>query len=349
MNAGGSQRVISLMVNYWTGLNHNLTILTISNDETFYDLDPKINIIKLGLDRSSGSIISGLKANIARIKALRKEILSIKPDIVISFLTQTNIVATIACKSLGIPIIISERNNPSKDDISTTWKIARYFTYRLSNLLVVQTKYVQIYFKSYGVKTEIIPNPIKTVNTVSTKKEKIILAAGRLTHQKGFDLLIKAFAEVTSKEWQLTILGDGPERENLKRLITEKRLKNRVQLPGLVKNIDTFFSQASIFVLSSRFEGFPNVLCEAMAAGLPCISFNCNSGPSDIIDQNINGILVGNDKKNELSKAINDLINNEDKRNSLGREAKKIDARLILRKIMAQWEDTVLKITAQKK
>ena len=344
LNAGGAERVISLMANYWAGLNHNLSIMTISSDKTFYNLDPKINIIKLGLDRNPESIISGLKANITRIKAIRREIISVKPDIVISFLTQTNIVTTIACKSLSIPVILSERNNPSKEDISTIWKIARYFTYRLSDLLVVQTKQVQKFFKSYGVKIEIIPNPVRTINTIRIKKEKIILAAGRLTPQKGFDLLIKAFAKVSSKEWQLIILGDGPERNNLNKLIADLGLINRVQLPGLSKDIDTFFSQASIFVLSSRFEGFPNVLCEAMASGLPCISFNCDSGPSDMIEHNVNGVLVEKENKKALSNAINDLINNEDKRNSLGKKALKITENLNIEKIMKQWENKIVSI-----
>jgi GalNAc-alpha-(1->4)-GalNAc-alpha-(1->3)-diNAcBac-PP-undecaprenol alpha-1,4-N-acetyl-D-galactosaminyltransferase len=349
LNAGGAQRVISLMANYWADLNHNLTILTISNDKIFYDFDPKINIIKLGLDGSPGSIISGLKANITRIKAIRGELISVKPDIVISFLTQTNIIATIACKSLGTPIIISERNNPSKEDSSKIWEIARYITYRSSDLLVVQTEHVKQFFNNFGVNIEIIPNPVRTINIINAKKEKIILAAGRLTHQKGFDLLIKAFAEISSKEWRLIILGDGPERENLNRQLSGSGLENRVQMPGLVKDIDTFFSQASIFVLSSRFEGFPNVLCEAMAAGLPCISFDCNTGPSDIIDQNINGILVENENKNELSNTIRDLINNAEKRNKLGKEAEKITSSLDLEKIMAQWEKAVLKVIERRK
>jgi glycosyltransferase involved in cell wall biosynthesis len=348
LNAGGAERVISLMANYWAGLNHNLSIMTISSDKTFYNLDPKINIIKLGLDRNPESIISGLKANITRIKAIRREIISVKPDIVISFLTQTNIVTTIACKSLSIPVILSERNNPSKEDISTIWKIARYFTYRLSDLLVVQTKQVQKFFKSYGVKIEIIPNPVRTINTIRIKKEKIILAAGRLKPQKGFDLLIKAFAKVSSKEWQLIILGDGPERGNLKKLISEKHLEKRVRMPGLVKDIDTFFSQASIFILSSRFEGFPNVLCEAMAAGLPCISFKCDSGPSDIIEHNINGILIKKENIRALSGAISDLTNNKDKRNALGKEAIKITSNLRIEKVVCQWENIILNITSQK-
>ncbi len=348
LNAGGAQRVISLMANHWSGLNHHISILTLSSDNSFCDLNSKVKVTPLGLEREPGSILSGLKANIARINAIRTELKSINPDIVISFLTQTNIITIIACKSLGLPVIISERNNPSKDIISIIWKAARYITYRSSDLLVLQTKQVKQFFNRYGVKTEIIPNPIRAVNNTKVKKEKIILAAGRLTHQKGFDLLIGAFTEVSSKEWRLVILGEGPERENLKKLISEKCLESRVQMPGLVKNIDVVYSKSSIFVLSSRFEGFPNVLCEAMAAGLPCISFNCNSGPSDIIDQNINGILIGNENKNELIIAINDLINNEDKRIALGREAEKIAGRLNLEKIMALWEDTVLKITDQK-
>ncbi len=347
MNAGGAQRVISLMANHWAA-QHNISILTISSDESFYDFSSKISITMLNLQREPGSITSGLRANIARIKSIRTELKAINPHIVISFLTQTNIITTIACKSLGIPVIVSERNDPSKDIISSIWKTARYLTYRFSDLMVVQTKHIQQFFKGYGIKTTIIPNPVRTVNLTEVKKEKIILATGRLSPQKGFDLLISAFAEISSKEWRLIILGDGPERDKLNRLITDKGLENRVMMPGLVKDIDSFFSRASIFVLSSRFEGFPNVLCEAMAAGLPCISFNCNSGPSDIITQNVNGILVESEDKKELSSTIKDLINNEDKRNALGREASKITTELNLDKIMSQWEKIIINITSQK-
>jgi GalNAc-alpha-(1->4)-GalNAc-alpha-(1->3)-diNAcBac-PP-undecaprenol alpha-1,4-N-acetyl-D-galactosaminyltransferase len=349
LNAGGAQRVISLMANYWAASKHNISILTISDNSSFYDIDPKINIIKLGLDRNPASIISGLKANITRIKAIRRKLISVKPDIVISFLTQTNIISTLACKSHGIPIIISERVNPKKTSESTAWKTARRIIYRLSDVLIVQSKQAQEFFRNYKIRTEIILNPVKKISILPNKKEKLVLAAGRLTYQKGFDLLISAFAEVSSKDWKLVILGNGPERDNLSRLISDLGLESRIHLPGLVKDIDIFFSRASIFVLSSRFEGFPNVLCEAMAAGLPCISFNCNSGPADIIDQNLNGILVENGNKTELALAINNLTDNEARRIALGKKALKIAGMLNLNNIMRQWENIIFNIKSQKR
>jgi len=344
MNGGGAQRVISQMANSWVEKNHNIFILTISKEKPFYDLNEKLNIIQLNMTGKPNNPISGFYANLLRIKTVRKTIKSLSPDIVISFLTQTNIISTLACKSLNIPIIISERINPEKASISAIWKVARYIIYRLSNIIVVQTKFAQEFFKGYKTRTEIIINPVKKIDLSRDIKEPIILAAGRLTYQKGFDLLIKAFAGVSSKEWQLIILGDGPERNNLHKLITDLDLINRVQMPGLVKNIDTFFSRASIFVLSSRFEGFPNILCEAMAAGLPCISFNCNSGPLDIIDQKVNGILVENENEEELSLAINTLINNEHQRETMGKEALKIAAKMNLGKVMHQWENIIFSI-----
>lgn len=344
MDAGGAQRVISLMANHWAAAGHTVTLLTVSDTPSFYVLNPKVTLIGLGLQREPGSLFSGLKANIKRVRTVRKTLQTLTPDMVISFLTQTNILAAIACRSLKLPIIISERINPEKAEISAIWKKARPIIYKRADALVVQTRHARDVFKAAELDAVIISNPIKPLHLSPGKKENRVLAAGRLTHQKGFDLLIKAFSETSAADWQLTILGDGPEKDHLAGLIKRLNQENRICLAGQTENIDDFFSTASIFVLSSRFEGFPNVLCEAMAAGLACISFDCDAGPSEIIDHNTNGLLVKNSSPKELTFALDRLMADAEKRAALGHEAAKLSERLRLDKIMRQWEDTINQI-----
>jgi len=348
MSVGGAQRVVSLMANHWAAAGHAITIVTVSDTPSFYPLEPEIEWIGLGLQREPGSLLSGLKANIKRIRSVRKTLLALKPNMVISFLTQTNIVAAAACRSLALPVIVCERNNPEQGTLSRSWKRARKTAYQWADRIVVQTESARRFYDNFSAETVVIPNPVRKMTVAEHKKENIILAAGRLVPQKGFDLLIDAFANVSAADWQLVILGEGPERDNLEKQVSDLSLSGRVQLPGQVKDIDAFYAKAPIFVLSSRFEGFPNVLCEAMAAGLACISCDCASGPADIIDHNQNGLLVETENETALAAAINALIYNQNKRDSLGKAAAKISEKLALNKIMARWDDTLAELTGNR-
>jgi glycosyltransferase involved in cell wall biosynthesis len=187
----------------------------------------------------------------------------------------------------------------------------------------------------------VIPNSVRRLEGGQASLDgTTILAAGRLTPQKGFDLLIRAFARLAgaNPEWRLRICGGGPQREDLERLIDEHGLGDIVSLPGRVKRLGEEMARASMFVLSSRFEGFPLILVEAMSKGLPVVSFDCPTGPRDVIDDNRDGILVPREDIDALAGAMRELIADRELRRRLGAEAARTAAGYTIEALGPRWD-----------
>ena len=156
--------------------------------------------------------------------------------------------------------------------------------------------------------------------------------------------MIRAFSHLGNKDWKLTIIGEGSERNNLEKLIYDLKLEDYISMPGRTKAIEKWYQKSSIFVLSSRNEGFGNVLCEAMAYGCACVSFDCIAGPNEIITDKIDGYLVRNGDINALSEKMDFLINTPEERRGIGKEAMKIRDRLNIDSIMSKWDKIIEKI-----
>ena len=179
-------------------------------------------------------------------------------------------------------------------------------------------------------------------NAIISQNKRVILASGRLHKYKQFDLLLRAFSQIKDKytNWDLVILGEGEERDNLSRIVIDVNISDRAYFPGSVGNISEWYERADLFVLSSLMEGFPNVLLEAMAYGLPCISFDCDTGPRDMIQDGFNGILV-NPKEKELglSNAIKKMISNRKLRSEIAHNAIAIRDKNSISNIMLKWDN----------
>ncbi len=176
---------------------------------------------------------------------------------------------------------------------------------------------------------------------------RVVLAAGGKAKQKGFDLLVPAFAWVTRnrRDWQLVILGldnnadkVSNQRKRLIRLAVELEVADRFHLPGRVGNMADWYQRADLFVLSSRFEGFPNVLLEAMAAGCACVAFDCDTGPRDIITDGHNGLLVPAENVEALAMAMADLMDDDELRGRLGTAATEVRQRFSEEHILGKWQ-----------
>jgi len=194
---------------------------------------------------------------------------------------------------------------------------------------------------NYPLKKNIVvlPNSLNTPAHYSIPKEKLVIGVGRLVKEKGFERLIEAFLRVRDEGWRLEIVGEGVERSMLEEKITELGGEEFVSLMGARKDVGEFYARASIFVLSSREEGFPMALCEAMSYGVASISFDCRSGPSEIIADGVDGVLVPPNDVDKLSISIKELMDNEVKRAELAASAIKINDKLGAAAIAKQWEE----------
>ena len=340
LSNGGAEKIISLLANYFVQCNE-VSLILLCKKEIVYDIDNNINLVELNSCKNSVNIIDGIKNNINRYKELKNQIIEIKPDLIISFLTQTNILSILVAKSLHIPIIASERSIYASQK-SKIWQGLRKYIYKKANYIVTQTL---ADLKNYTFLDTIqnIYNPLlinNKNNNLIKNREDIVLAVGRLHNVKQFDVLIKVFSQIET-EYKLVILGEGNKRNNLEKIIKEKNLEKKVFLKGQVKNVNEYYQKSKIFVLSSKYEGFPNALLEAMSNGCACISFDCPYGPNEIITNKKDGILVKNQDQDELKRAIESLIRDESYQQKLSINAIENSKRFDYKNIMQEWENLI--------
>lgn len=286
-----------------------------------------------------------MQATLKRIRALRGVLRQNDPDIVISFLTKINVITILAAMGLPFPVIISERNNPRTQGGSRLWASGWLALSRRAKGIVLQTEAIrQRYPAAIAARAIVIPNPVEIpAFERSSGPGKVVVGVGRLERQKGFDLLIKAFQMIVDRhpDWRLVIWGEGSQREVLEELVRRAGLENRIAFPGVSTRPVSWLEQADLFAMSSRHEGFGNVLAEAMLAGLPVISFDCDFGPRDIVQHGIDGLLVAPDNPDELAAALDRMMAEPDLRAKLAGQAA-INARRFNRNdIVAQWDAVV--------
>lgn len=354
LSSGGAERVMSIVANYLVKHGHTVTLITIDAlDRDFYPLDSRIKRVALDLKRDSRSLWASIKNNGIRVVKLRKAIRASNPNVVISFIDRMNVLTLIATKGLGLPVIVSEHIDPRQLPPGGIWNPLRRWTYSWSSAVIVLTSELREVVSEFVSqnKLHVIPNPALVTsddNEAVTEPDfpkPYAVAMGRLVCQKGFDLLLNAFSQCKNKSWHLVILGEGPEREPLTSMAESLSLSDRVHFPGNFKNPNRVLKNAELFVLSSRFEGFPMALVEAMSCGLPVVSFDCPTGPSDIITNRHDGILVPAGDVLALVEAMDSMMEDDKKRLTLGQNAMRVTQTFSLEKVMEQWNDVIHAVT----
>jgi glycosyltransferase protein len=332
---GGAERVAVSFCNWIVeNTNDKVTILKFDNDDSAYELDDRVNVINF--EKNSSNRVMAI---INRYRFCKKNLKKLNANLVFAMFYQTELYAYFS-KPCNCKVIGSERCNVL--ELSNLKKHITYYAAKKCDGFIFQTEGIK---KTFPIKVQ--KNSIVISNAISNKKvydinvhnkENVITAMGRLNSQKGFDTLIKAFSIVNKKNssYTLKIFGEGPDRDTLQNLIDTAGLHDYVQLCGAKSDAINDVANSKIFVLSSRYEGMPNALIEAMAAGTACISTDCKFGPSELISDGKNGLLTPVDDVRTLSEKILFLIENETVRRNIEKNAieirKKLDANTIYKK-----------------
>jgi GalNAc-alpha-(1->4)-GalNAc-alpha-(1->3)-diNAcBac-PP-undecaprenol alpha-1,4-N-acetyl-D-galactosaminyltransferase len=348
LNSGGAERVVSTLANGLSG-DFNVSIITFTDIKPFYELNDNVKVFHCFKNlQPSKNVKDSIRTNFALYNKIKNYSKKLSINLLIGFMTNTNILTILAAKSLGLPVLVSERINPEYSNLPKIWSILRRFTYPKANILIVQTEPIKNFFKSFvhEEKLRILPNPISSIHEKARKntnvtKENIVLSVGRLSEQKGQELAIEAFAKINAKNWELHIIGEGPKREEYTKLISNLNMIDKIKLIGRNNKISEYYLKAEIFVFPSRFEGFPNALTEAMFLGLPCISTNCPTGPSELIENEKNGFLVEMEDADEISRKIKILIEDRQLRLDMGNRASISVDHLMEDKVVAQWKNII--------
>ena len=361
--SGGMERVLTLKANYLAEkLGYDVTIILTEEKgrKLHYELSPLIKVINLDLnfDRIGGGNLAIRLYNYFRRqqlykKRLRKTLYELRPDITISTLRrEINFITSIRDGSRKIGEFHFSRDNYRNfNDIKASASIrrmaARMLMKQLLGILKKLEKFVVLTNEDREKWVELnnvicIHNPSTFRATrTSSCEAKRILAIGRYTYQKGFDLLLPAWKKVSEKhpDWQLVIHGDG-ERTGYQKQADELGLSHDTcRLESNTAQVAEEMAESSIFVLSSRYEGMPMVLGEAMTCGIPPVSFTCPCGPRDIITDGEDGVLVENGNTDQLAEKLNFLIENENIRKQMGEKAVMNVRRFNLENIMQKWDE----------
>lgn len=332
---GGAERVVSILSGKMAEKGMLVEIVTYYDKNIFYEIYPKVKI-------TSVERVTGTKNKFKNIIWIRKYFKK-NAKIVISFLAPFNMLAIISTLGTGVPIIVADRNDPTKVPTNKTVRKIRDILYMFADGIVLQTKKNKEYFgKIVQRKSTVIYNPVNMKGSAGsalhTEKEKKIVSVGRLIPQKNQKILIKAFANVVKEfpDYQLVIYGEGSDRQILEELVKELEIQKNVLMPGSINALHEKMKSAELFVLSSDYEGMPNALIEAMCLGLPVVSTKV-SGATDLIQDGKNGFLVDCGNTEQLTEAMLEMLGHPQKMKAYAIENAKLVKRLEVDSIAEEW------------
>ncbi len=354
LGPGGAERVATLLANYWAGEGHEVVIATFDSPgvEPFFAVDPRVEVRGLSATNATRRLAVRLGTNVARLARLRAVLREVRPDAVVAFMTEANVVAIWAARGLGIPVVVSERNQPDRPGLGRFHKLARRLSYPAATALVVQSRDIASWARAhFRVPVHRIPNPVMPAADSPSGNAgdgHLLVSIGRLTHQKGFDVLLQSFAAIAAKhpDWRLVIYGEGPDRSALERLRLESGCAGQIDLPGLTKDSLQALRQTSVFVLPSRFEGYPNVLLEALSCGLPIIATDCPGATREILAEGVHGVLVPPEDIAAMAAALDDMLSAAELRETYAVKARRAVAKLDVSTVGRRWLDVLAELRA---
>lgn len=353
LSSGGAERVAVNLANYWAKGGWQVSVVTLTAQfEDVYQLHPAVTRIALGLSGKSRNSLTAMVNNLSRVYALRRVLCQVRPGVAVAMMDSSNVQLVMASTGLKNLIVIgSEHTHPPQMPLGVVWEaLRRRFYGRLGAVVALTAESADWLSRNTRAgKVVVIPNtatyplPVDSPRIsppVKVGKDRLLLAVGRLSQEKGFSTLIAAFQGLVGDfpNWRLVILGEGSLHGELASQIEAAGLVNRVLLPGRVGNVGDWYVAADLYVLTSSFEGFSNTLAEAMAHGLPAVSFDCDTGPRHIIRHEIDGLLVPPGDGKALMAAMSRLMGDEVLRRQFSERATDARERFSMEKIVGMWE-----------
>ncbi len=360
LGTGGAERVIAQLANAWAARGRPVTLVLTFRGvrqgrreplRIVHRLHPGIDVLELAA--TPGLRGAGPVAGMRRALALRRLLARMPGADVISFLTRVNVLVLFASLGMRPRPVISERMAPGLLREPAINRLARRLLYPGARCAVVQTERGRRWLASEvpGLSIRVVPNavvaaprlslPVVDPASVLAPQRRLLLSVGRLVEQKGHDRLIEAFASIADAypAWDLAILGEGSWRARLESLVDLHGLAARIHLPGVSGDLAPWLARADLFVLPSLAEGFPNALAEAMLAGVAVVAFDCETGPADLIDPGVNGVLVRPvGDAGALARALETLMADAPQRRRLAERAPAVAARYSPERVLAAWE-----------
>ena len=380
LSGGGAERTAARLASYWAEQGRAVTLLTLDEPTPGdWPLHAGVTRVGLGVTGESANLVAALAANRRRVRALRAAIGEARPDAVVSLVDQTNVLTLLAMRRSGVPVVVAERTDPRFHPLGFAWRFLRDQTYLDAAAVVVQTEDLADWARSRGWNANVvrIPNGVDARAGGGGRRAegrdqgsggrsqppaglpppshtpRTLLALGRLAPEKGFDLLVAAFATVAAgyPDWRLVIGGEGPSRGELERLVAASHLSDRVFLPGRLDPAAAL-ADADLFALTSLYEGFPNALLEAMAAGVCPVCLLTSAAVAEIVRDGEDGVLVlpADDPRataEEFGVALSDLMRRPTVRRRLGDAARSVTGRYSMTRFFERWDAVLASAVGQ--
>ena len=353
MGKGGAERVMSNLMNMFVEDGIEIVLATEWQAEDEYEVSEKVRRIHVGLTPAEENA-SRVNKLIVRWKRLRECIQKEQPDIVVAFSKNANYRAILASLGTSIPVVVSERSNPSFQYKGVIARIKGEVIYRLAAGNVFQTEYAKAFFsKGLQKKSTVIMNPLNEKYLQcgqAQTRNKDIVSVGRLVRSKNQKMMIEAMKDIYKEypEYVLKIYGDGSEdgvEQELQNMINTYSLQDHVKLMGNSDSLEKDIIDVSLFLLTSDYEGMPNSLLEAMAMGIPCIATDCPCGGSRyLIEKNDAGVLIPMGRVDVLTDKIKYAIEHTEEMQQMGARAQYVKEELHPEKIYGQWMEYLERI-----
>lgn len=336
---GGGERVTTNIANLFAARGDQVSIVSISTPQpgNIFTIDKRVSIKYLNINQDTGLNITLKIKSVFAVRSYFRKLndqtfllgIGTYPTLLVALLPSRNHIIKIGCQ------------HGSFASVKYLWFILRWLFFRRLDGIVSLTNQDIPRLRKINKNVFVIPNSVSFYpDQPAELRNKIILSIGRIDFPKGYDLLLEVFSRFChdNKDWKLRIVGDGPLEEKIRSSIVKKGLKERVSIIHSSNKIVEEYLNAAVYLMTSRTEGLPMVLLEAQACGLPIISFNCETGPSDIINNGKDGYLIDNYNIDEMKEKLNELCGDFEKRKSFGQNARNNVKKFFPDQVFHKWE-----------